>query len=119
MCGAKTDKRREDALIVDYIGHYHLPDESDPASDYDLTFRHEQQLHLAIDAARAGNEARMVNDYRGTGQEENAVFRTYVVPATGEIRMGIFVKRTRQGKGIKKGAEILVSYGKGFWHNRQ
>lgn len=110
----------EGGHIVDYLGRYHLPADSDPMSDYDLTFRDDGRgLHLAIDAAREGNEARMVNDYRGTGGRENAVFQTYVVPGTGEVRMGIFVKRTQHGKGIKKGTEILVSYGKGFWNNRQ
>lgn len=60
-----------------------------------------------------GNEARFINDYRGIAEKPNAVFldsRT----AAGELRMGIW-----SGKGvIKKGDEILVSYGKAWWQAR-
>ena len=109
------------AHIVDYMGYYHLPlpFDTDEESDYDLSLRH-GALHLAIDAARMGNEARMINDYRGIAADANACFDSYVNPKSGEIRMGVFVKRqgVNGGKGIKKGEEILLSYGKGFWSHR-
>ena len=60
-----------------------------------------------------GNEARFVNDYRGVQSKPNAVFldrRT----ATGELRMSIW---SSSGE-IKKGEEILVSYGKSWWRSR-
>ncbi|CCG83296.1 Predicted protein [Taphrina deformans PYCC 5710] len=106
--------------IVDYLGRIHLPDtsDSDPDSDYDLSFRH-GNLHLGIDAAKMGNESRMINDYRGIEGAPNAKFDSYVTHQ-GEIRMGVFVlgSEKKGGRGIKKGQEILISYGKGFWSNR-
>lgn len=106
--------------IVDYIGYYHLPtpDDSDATSDYDLSLRH-GALYLGIDAAKIGNEARMLNDYRGVEESANARFDSYV-NIHGEIRMGVFAigSEMKGGRGIKKGEEILVSYGKGFWNNR-
>lgn len=106
--------------IVDYLGRIHLPDASDtdPESDYDLSFRH-GSLYLGIDAAKMGNESRMINDYRGVQPAPNAKFDSYIT-AQGEVRMGVFVLGSQKSdaRGIKKGQEILISYGKGFWANR-
>lgn len=108
------------AHILDYMGLYHLPvpEDSNASSDYDLSLRH-GSLYLGIDAAKMGNEARMVNDYRGVKEHANAQFDSYV-NAHQEVRMGIFVlgSEKKGGKGIKKGEEILISYGKGFWTSR-
>jgi len=60
-----------------------------------------------------GNEARFVNDYRGISGKANAVFldgRT----SFGELKMSIW---SSSGE-IKKGEEILVSYGKSWWQSR-
>ncbi|OAA62836.1 SET domain protein [Niveomyces insectorum RCEF 264] len=106
-------------------------------SDYDLWL--DRVADVAVDAARRGNEARFVNDYRGTGRPRpNAEFREVWDPRRGERGMAVFVlpasrrKRfkgpgvaapnmgsSRSGGGIAAGEEILVSYGKGFWEMRQ
>lgn len=105
--------------IVDYLGFYHNPEDSDPTSDYDLSLRHES-IYIGIDAAKMGNEARMLNDYRGVKDKANAKFDSYVNP-NGEVRMGVFVMGSNpmdKKSMIRKGDEILVSYGKSFWQNR-
>jgi hypothetical protein len=60
-----------------------------------------------------GNEARFINDYRGISSKANSIFldgRTQ----TGELRMSIWSTREE----IRKGDEILVSYGKSWWRSR-
>jgi hypothetical protein len=60
-----------------------------------------------------GNEARFINDYRGIKARPNAMFgdrRT----VTGELRMSVW----SSSEGVKKGEEILVSYGKAWWRAR-
>jgi hypothetical protein len=56
----------------------------------------------------------------------NAEFRDiYVEAAAGKVekRVGVFVlsagKSGKRAKGIGRGQEILISYGKGFWMERQ
>lgn len=115
--------------ILDYTG---VVVRGSPQSDYVLRF-HED---FAIDAARIGNEARFINDYRGTKACPNVEFRNYVVgdPAlnnvlksgkglgnmkdedvpSGPIKIGVFVGK----EPIQKGDELLVSYGKAFWKAR-
>ena len=98
--------------------------EIDSSSNYDLCL--DRESGLSIDAAIMGNEARFINDYRGISDAgPNAEFRDCLVltaPATCERRIGVFVLRAgkagKKAKGIAKGEEILVSYGKGFWSNR-
>lgn len=68
---------------------------------------------MGIDARRMGNEARFINDFRGVGVKPNAVFEERRT-ATGELRMGVW----SGGDWIKKGDEVLVSYGKMWWHVR-
>ncbi len=108
------------SFILDYVGFYHLPtpEDSDASSDYDLSLRHDD-LYLGIDAAKMGNEARMINDYRGVKEAANARFDSYV-NEDGEVKMGVFAMGSgkKGGKGIKKGEEICVSYGKGYWKER-
>ncbi|OAP59843.1 hypothetical protein AYL99_04845 [Fonsecaea erecta] len=127
------------SFVVLYLGclHYSSSSSSDPASDYDLSL--DRELDLAIDAARCGNEARFINDYRAGVRPEgpNAEFRDCWIErrvsggsTAWERRIGVFVlspgKAGRAGKdggrrarGIAKGEEIVVSYGKGFWKARQ
>ncbi|KAJ3355116.1 hypothetical protein HDU83_004013 [Entophlyctis luteolus] len=100
------------------------------------------EVRLAIDGARVGNEGRMVNDFRGVPappdythksfakkksanpeyagfankSKANVEFRCYINRSCcGEMRMGLFVCDAR---GIKRGQELLVSYGKGYWASR-
>ena len=56
----------------------------------------------------------MCNDFRNTGKRANAVFDQYR-DAAGDQKLAIFV----HSASIKKGEEILVSYGKGFWRARR
>ncbi|KAL2149334.1 hypothetical protein VTH82DRAFT_8682 [Thermothelomyces myriococcoides] len=115
-------------------------------SDYDLWL--DRDADLAVDAARMGNEARFVNDYRGVPdrggnfitnnckeqkkeknklkKRPNAEFRAAWDPRTGERCMAVFVlpagkRATGRARtvGIARGEEILVSYGKGFWQERR
>ncbi|KAK3342512.1 hypothetical protein B0H65DRAFT_221646 [Neurospora tetraspora] len=112
-------------------------------SDYDLWLDH--ALDLAIDAARCGNEARFVNDYRRvpnpsfppgykpqSKKEElfmkrpNAEFKVVWDPPRQEKTMAVYVLpagkkavgRARE-VGVPRGEEVVVSYGKGFWEKRR
>lgn len=79
-------------------------------------------MDAAVDAASEGNEGRFVNDFRGVGDRANAEFRTVWCERWGEHCVGVWVLgggKKRKGVGIKKGEEILVSYGKGFWGERK
>lgn len=61
-----------------------------------------------------GNEARFINDYRGISSKPNAVFEDVRIPS-GELRMIV----CSASQPIKKGDEILVSYGKAWWLARK
>ncbi|KAJ3124574.1 hypothetical protein HK100_011187 [Physocladia obscura] len=101
-----------------------------------------REIRLAVDGAVVGNEGRMVNDFRGVPAEPdyskrsfnkkksataaefahfankskaNVEFRSYVNAKTREMRMGLFCC---EAKGIRKGQELLISYGKGYWASR-
>ncbi|KAL2111453.1 hypothetical protein VUR80DRAFT_10064 [Thermomyces stellatus] len=108
------------AFILLYLGNAHP--ESDPAaaySDYDLWLDHD--AGVAVDAARSGNEARFINDYRGVRDRPNAEFREVWSARHAQRCMAVFVLpegKRRGAAGIAKGEEILVSYGKGFWGHR-
>ncbi|KIX02231.1 uncharacterized protein Z518_08170 [Rhinocladiella mackenziei CBS 650.93] len=114
------------SFIILYLGTlHHSSDTLHAHSDYDLNLDHE--LGLSIDAATRGNEARFINDYRGVRPEgPNAEFRDCLVEVSHgryERRIGVFVpsagKAGKRSKGIAKGEEIVVSYGKGFWNARK
>jgi len=113
-----------DSFIICYLGYVHSQEDTDLSSDYDLSI--DRELNIGIDATHMGNEARFINDYRGIGPAPNAEFRDIwidVGQGVLEKRIGVYVlsagKSGKRAKGITKGAEILVSYGKGFWHERQ
>lgn len=111
-----------------YIGNVHGGRSEDldaaPESDYDLWL--DRDAGVAVDAAKSGNEARFINDYRGVAERPNAEFREVWSEKFGQRCMAVFVLPERAGKagraagkgGIAKGQEILVSYGKGFWSHR-
>ncbi|CAK7568327.1 MAG: hypothetical protein SEPTF4163_006314 [Sporothrix epigloea] len=127
------------SFIVPYFGVYHRGNvavgrhgqgtnlHNKKESDYDLWL--DRDADVAVDAERCGNEARFINDYRGTGKPRaNAEFREVWDSRRCERGMAVFVmpatKRLLQkavsgAGGIVKGDEILVSYGKGFWEMRQ
>ncbi|KAF8887968.1 hypothetical protein CPB84DRAFT_1786554 [Gymnopilus junonius] len=98
--------------ILDYIGELHCDDR--PDSNYDLCLcRLPDGVSVGIDASTMGNEARFVNDYRGIRGKPNAIFLDGRTPA-GELRMSVW----SSSEDIKKGEEILVSYGKSWWRSR-
>ncbi|KAI9029801.1 hypothetical protein CLU79DRAFT_736117 [Phycomyces nitens] len=97
-------------LILDYLGIIEYKT-YDLESDYVLRLG----TDVSIDAAYYGNEARFCNDFRGVGPGPNVCFQNYMDSQTKHIRIGIFVLGNRK---IKKGEELLVTYGKAFWSNR-
>ncbi|KAI9668358.1 MAG: hypothetical protein M1831_001112 [Alyxoria varia] len=128
-CGQRglfaSEKISPNTLIIFYLGYVHGPEDCNDHSDYDISL--DRDLGLAIDAAKMGNEARFINDYRGTTHTgPNAEFRDCYVSAGQdrvEKRLGVFSlkagKAGKHAKGIAKGEEMLVSYGKGFWQARE
>ncbi|KAJ4303782.1 hypothetical protein N0V90_002683 [Kalmusia sp. IMI 367209] len=111
------------SFILPYLGYVHDQMETDESSDYDLSL--DREHGIGVDASKMGNEARFINDYRGVSTGPNAEFRdTYIDLGNGKVeqRMGVFVLRAgksgKRTKGIAKGDEILLSYGKGFWNER-
>ncbi|KAH0614476.1 uncharacterized protein H6S33_000112 [Morchella sextelata] len=104
------------SFILDYLGYVHDSTDTNEKSDYDLCL--DRELGVGVDAQNVGNEARMVNDYRGVPgfERPNVVFETRRVGGgeNGELRMALWVG----SKDIKKGVELCVSYGKGFWQGR-
>ncbi|KAJ7275382.1 SET domain protein [Mycena haematopus] len=107
-----TKKIKSNTHIVDYIdlaGEIHC-DERD--SDYDLSLFRSADISVGVDASKMGNEGRFVNDYRGIQDKPNAMFVEIRRPS-GEL--GIRIESSRS---IKKGEEILVSYGKAWWKAR-
>ena len=108
-----------ESFILDYVGQVVLDSQASQTSDYTMSFIKGLAGNiqdLAIDAEKVGNEARFINDYRGISQEPNVKFENYR-NALGKVCVGVWVLK-RAGK-IKKGDEITVSYGKGFWANRR
>lgn len=106
------------SLILAYLGHVHPGAASSAESDYDLWL--DRPADVAVDAARQGNEGRFVNDYRGVKDRANAEFANVWCERWGQLCVGVWVqgKKGAKGVGIRKGEEILVSYGKGFWEKR-
>ena len=110
-------------LIVDYIGVVKERSEKVDASPYALSFA----PGLIVDALHAGNEARFVNDARGTGKSQNACFKTYwcldgccaknnngkraTATVAAERRIAYFCCKSD----IQPGEEVLTSYGKAYW----
>lgn len=91
--------------IIDYLGEVHCDDRL--SSDYDLSLYRAEGISIGVDASRMGNEARFINDFRGVKLHPNAIFQEYRT-SSGELRMSVWSGANI----IKKGDEILVSYGK-------
>jgi hypothetical protein len=73
-------------------------------------------VDIGIDAAKHGNAARMINDYRGIAPKPNCEFRQVWDAQSGWARMEVWT--IAGAGGLRKGEEVLVSYGKGFWAAR-
>lgn len=96
--------------IIDYIGQVHCQER--PDSDYDLSLYRTHGADVGVDARDMGNESRFINDYRGVADRPNAEFVEYRT-VRGELRMGIWSRGE-----IRRGDEIVVSYGKPWWRGR-
>ena len=96
------------AFVVPYLGYATLTPSQ--TSDYVLSFH----LGLSVDAERMGSLARFVNDFRGVAERPNSEFRTFYDTSTRAVLIGVFVLKRK----IKKGEEICVTYGKGYWQGR-
>jgi len=70
-------------------------------------------VSVGIDASMMGNQARFINDYRGIANKPNAIFQDGRT-ASGDLCMNVW----SSGQEIKKGEEIVVSYGKSWWKSR-
>ena len=68
----------------------------------------DKMVYIDVDAARAGNEARFLNDFHGVPgiDAPNCQFWPYYDNVTGEKRIGI--KTIRE---VATGQELLVDYG--------
>ncbi|EKD15164.1 SET domain-containing protein [Drepanopeziza brunnea f. sp. 'multigermtubi' MB_m1] len=131
-------------FLLAYLGEIHATpppaggdergEAADPHADSDYDLSLDREMGIGIDAARSGTEARFINDYRGVADRPNAEFREVWDAGRGERGMGVWVlpegksgkgkgkgkgKSKGNGKGIRKGEEILVSYGRGFWGARR
>jgi hypothetical protein len=113
-----------DSFVLPYLGYVHDQSDTNETSDYDLSL--DRELGIGVDASTMGNEARFINDYRGVSSAPNAEFRDiHVDLGNGKVekRVGVFVlsagRSGKRAKGITRGQEILISYGKGFWSERQ
>ena len=71
-------------------------------------------VSIGIDASVMGNQARFINDYRGIANKPNAIFQDDRTQS-GELCMNVWSFKQE----IKKGEEIVVSYGKSWWTSRK
>jgi hypothetical protein len=115
--GRRVDRGGREAASAHEESDYDLSLVRLSASDVRNPFgekREGEALHVSVgvDAARAGNAARFVNDFRGVAAAPNAEFRLGRGEG-GEARMEVWSTRR-----IEKGDEVLVSYGKGWWGAR-
>jgi SET domain-containing protein len=113
QCGLFASKKLGAGVrVLDYCGVVSLTEHESKESDYTLAFVEGGDFPLTLDAALKGNEARFINDFRGTGRKANVRFAARV-DASGERCMGVFTLRE-----VAKHEELLLSYGKGFWMAR-
>ncbi|KAI1766982.1 hypothetical protein GGR53DRAFT_484449 [Hypoxylon sp. FL1150] len=115
------------SLVLPYYGvvHSSVPPHNvaHQTSDYDLWL--DRDVDLAVDAEKAGNEARFINDFRGIAARPNCEFRECWDSRRGERCMAVFVLPASKNAnknvvaGVGKAEELLVSYGKGFWGKRR
>jgi hypothetical protein len=120
-----TKDIKRGTFILQYLGEIHASShagdsDSHSHSDYDLSL--DREHGIGIDADKQGNEARFINDYRGIADRPNAEFKEIWDTRRQERGMGVWVLsegKNSKGKMIRKGEEILVSYGRGFWGARK
>jgi hypothetical protein len=116
-------KIKPNTLIMQYTGLVSPSSLASDSSNYTLSFL----KSYTIDAETMGNQSRFMNDYRGVpdptaNATSTATYNGPCVafdeywdadPNSAGFKMGIFTI-----KEIRKGQEILINYGKGFWKSR-
>ncbi|KAJ3192685.1 hypothetical protein HK101_006138 [Irineochytrium annulatum] len=132
--------------VLDYLGDVHGEGTASGTSEFVLSL--DRKEGLSVDAEMAGNEGRMINDYRGvplpenvsgddvrkkgekgrkgsagkggTKEDGNGTYRKPNVQF--DLYRDSFMGEVRMGiftlRRIGKGEELLLSYGKGFWSAR-
>ncbi|KAF9124621.1 hypothetical protein BGW39_008079 [Mortierella sp. 14UC] len=107
-----TRHLRPGTHLLDYISLV-VPDEhADPDSDHTLYLSND----LNLDASVHGNHGRFVNDFRGIRTQQqgpNVGWDLYRDIETGQVRMGCKVLKM-----IRRGEEIVCTYGKAYWKSR-
>ena len=109
--------------ILDYGGEL-LPDSNPQTDESDYCLKY--VCSHSIDAWKMGNEARFINDFRGIPNvsKPNVEFSEFELNASSSGNEGgANEKVTILGfrvlhEPIKKGTELIASYGKGFWEKR-
>ncbi|KAL9939128.1 hypothetical protein V8E36_001941 [Tilletia maclaganii] len=127
-------------LIAPYLGEVHTETETDDTSEYDAKVWVKadevgdgaegggtgQDIGLGIDATRMGNVTRFINDFRGIAQRANVTFEewpSFSLDNNESLHGGGFSPQPRglalyTLERVEAGAELCVSYGKGFWEAR-
>mmetsp|Transcript_11252 Transcript_11252/g.38413 ORF Transcript_11252/g.38413 Transcript_11252/m.38413 type:complete len:170 (-) Transcript_11252:1674-2183(-) len=98
-------------VLGEYCGVVKVPNDQEARqcdSDYAVAVYKSATWTPFIDASRAGNETRFINDFRGVAGSPNCKFSQSHVGG----RPAILVVITRQ---VKEEEELLVDYGDVYW----
>ncbi|WP_194847877.1 SET domain-containing protein-lysine N-methyltransferase [Candidatus Neptunochlamydia vexilliferae] len=99
------------STLVQYTGLLMLDDDIDP--DHDSTFSFSDYKTYSIDAAKHGNWARFMNHCAEGEAKNNAIPWEYYT------EKGPRIVFTSGAHGIKKGKQILYSYGDEYWTEKK
>eukprot|EP00041_Stephanoeca_diplocostata_P012305 m.206357 g.206357 ORF g.206357 m.206357 type:complete len:300 (-) comp18898_c0_seq3:113-1012(-) len=118
-CGLfTTEPIRSHTHILDYSGFVTSEQRCSKTSDYILQLTD----GLSVDAEHIGNEARFINDFRGIGRRPNVELKLFRAGDTNPRQKQVTTTRMEVWSGgilIPAGAELLLSYGKGWWRARK
>ena len=99
------------STLCHYTGVFKLDHEIDP--DHDSTFSFTEYKTYSIDAAEKGNWARFMNH---AGEKESV---NNAIPWEYYHEKGPRIVFTSGPRGIKRGAQILYSYGDEYWEQKE
>lgn len=99
------------STLCQYTGLLMLDDEINP--DHDSTFSFTDYKSFSIDAAKHGNWARFMNHCAEGEMKNNAI------PWEHYLERGPRIVFTSGPYGIKKGEQILYSYGDDYWVDKK
>eukprot|EP00293_Proteomonas_sulcata_P006635 CAMPEP_0184328014 /NCGR_PEP_ID=MMETSP1049-20130417/143395_1 /TAXON_ID=77928 /ORGANISM="Proteomonas sulcata, Strain CCMP704" /LENGTH=172 /DNA_ID=CAMNT_0026650299 /DNA_START=182 /DNA_END=700 /DNA_ORIENTATION=+ len=92
-------------VVLDYLGYVTSEEDAD-----DSQYVAQLAPGVLVNAFKMGNEARFINDFHGTKKNPNVKFQRRVDDETGEWRLGVQVLKRK----IRKGEELLITYGWGY-----